>query len=54
MIIAAIPPLFAIVGMLVYALSGNTKVSEMGRIAFAFGLLVTLLMLEHTGGVRIL
>lgn len=41
--IALIPILVCILGALVYALSNNAKVAEMGRIAFAFGLLVTLL-----------
>ncbi len=34
-----------IVGLLTYALSDNGKVAEAGRIAFAMGLLVTLLQL---------
>lgn len=33
-----------IVGLLVYALSANPKVSELGRISFAAGLLATLLL----------
>jgi SpoU rRNA methylase family enzyme len=37
-----IPLLVAILGVLVYALSSNAKVVELGRIAYAFGLLVTL------------
>lgn len=32
-----------IIGVLAYALSTNAKVQELGRIAFAFGLLVVLL-----------
>lgn len=32
-----------IVGLLMYALSANAKVSEIGRIMFAFGLLAFLL-----------
>lgn len=35
--------LVAVVGVLIYALSGNPKVAEMGRIAFAMGLLAFLL-----------
>lgn len=35
----------ALIGMLVYALSGNGKVVELGRIAFFAGLLVFLLQL---------
>jgi Na+/phosphate symporter len=40
--IILLPLLVCIIGLLAYALSSNAKVSEMGRIAFAFGLLVTL------------
>lgn len=39
-------PLVCIVGLLIYALS-DTKVAEIGRIAFAFGLLVTLLSVAN-------
>ena len=35
--------LVALVGALVYALSSNGKVSELGRLAFAVGLLAFLL-----------
>lgn len=38
-----LPLLVALVGCLVYGLSNNAKVQELGRIAFAFGLLVFLL-----------
>ncbi len=38
--------LVCVVGCLVYALSGNAKVSELGRIGFAFGLLVFLLQAD--------
>jgi hypothetical protein len=44
-IIVATPLLVAIIGLLVYALSSNTKVAELGRLAFACGLLVALLTL---------
>lgn len=37
-----IPLLVCIIGALAYAISANGKVQEMGRIAFAFGLLVFL------------
>jgi len=37
-----IPVLVCVVGVLVYALASNGKVQELGRIAYAFGLLVTL------------
>jgi hypothetical protein len=36
-------PLVTILGCLVYALSSNGKVAELGRLAYAAGLLVTLL-----------
>ncbi len=40
-----IPLLVCIVGLLVYALASNAKVQELGRIAYACGLLVTLFVL---------
>jgi hypothetical protein len=46
-VIATIPGLVAIVGALAYALATNVKIAELGRIAFAFGLLVVLLTLAH-------
>lgn len=52
--IATIPALVAVVGLLAYALSSNAKIAEIGRISFACGLLVALLALEHYGAVRIL
>jgi Na+/phosphate symporter len=41
-----LPLLVCIIGLLVYALSTNPKAQELGRIAFAFGLLVSLLLLN--------
>jgi Na+/phosphate symporter len=41
-----IPLLIAIVGALLYALSTNAKVQEMGRLGFFAGLFVTLLQLQ--------
>lgn len=38
-LIAMIPFLFAIVGVLVYMLASNGKVAEVGRITFFVGLL---------------
>jgi type III secretory pathway component EscS len=38
-----LPLLVAIVGLLVYALAASTKLQEAGRLAYACGLLVTLL-----------
>jgi hypothetical protein len=40
-----LPLLVALAGVLVYAVSNNSKVSEIGRIAFAMGLLVALLLI---------
>jgi len=37
-----LPLLVAVVGLVVYALSTNPKAAEVGRLAFATGLLVTL------------
>lgn len=42
MFIAIIPLIVAIVGLLMYALSANAKVAEIGRIMLWTGLLVTL------------
>jgi Na+/phosphate symporter len=41
--IFALPLLVCLVGLLIYALSKNGDVKEIGRIMFAFGLLVVLL-----------
>ncbi len=43
MLTATIPLLVAVIGLLIYALSSNGKVAELGRLAFAAGLLVGLL-----------
>jgi hypothetical protein len=40
MVQITIPALVAVVGLLVYALSTNAKVAELGRIAFFCGLFV--------------
>ena len=40
------PALVALVGVLMYALASNGKVAEIGRIMFAFGLLVFLLVVR--------
>lgn len=42
-----IPLLVALAGVLAYALSANPKVAELGKIAFACGLLVTLFAVAH-------
>lgn len=41
--IDALSLLFALLGLLVYALSANPKVAELGRISFGAGLLAFLL-----------
>ena len=41
-LITSIPLLVAIIGLLIYALAANPKVGELGRLAYATGLLVTL------------
>lgn len=47
--IAYIPLLFAVVGVLMYALATNPKIQEIGRIMFACGWLVTMFVLSgHT------
>lgn len=38
-----VPFLVCLIGLIVYALSNNAKVAELGRLAFSVGLLVTLL-----------
>lgn len=43
-IVILIPLLVCIVGLLMYALSANVKLQEIGRLMFACGLLVTLLV----------
>src|SRR3954470_19496006 len=49
MLITVIPLLVCLLGLLAYALSANAKVVELGRLAFACGLLVTLWSLAgHT------
>lgn len=44
---ALLPALVALIGMLVYALSSNAKVAELGRLAFFAGLLVFLFETSH-------
>lgn len=38
--------LVCVIGLLVYALSANAKVAELGRIGFAFGLLAFLIQAD--------
>ncbi len=42
MLVVILPLLVAIVGVLVYALSANAKVAEIGRLAYFAGVVVTL------------
>lgn len=46
--IAILPLVVAVLGALVYALATNAKAAELGRIAFACGLLVALLAFGAT------
>ena len=39
MLIAALPVIVLLLGLLAYALSANPKVAELGRLAFVAGLL---------------
>ena len=48
-----IPALVCLIGLLMYALCVNGKLAEIGRIMFAFGLLITLMQLP-THAVNIL
>ena len=52
MIIVGIPLIVAIVGLLMYVLASNAKVSEAGRIAFFAGLFVALLAIGGSAEVR--
>jgi hypothetical protein len=47
MIIAYVPILFALVGLLMYALCANPKLQEVGRIVFAMAFLVTMASFAH-------
>jgi Na+/phosphate symporter len=42
-------PLLSLVGVLMYALAGNTKLQEIGRIMFAMALLASLLAWGGSG-----
>jgi fructose-1-phosphate kinase PfkB-like protein len=42
-----IPMVVAVIGALVYGISNNPKASEMGRLAYACGMLTALLALAH-------
>lgn len=47
MLIATVPALFALVGLLVYVLASNAKAVEIGRLMFAVALLVALFAFER-------
>jgi len=53
MVIASIPALASIAGVLLYALASNPKLAEIGRILFFAGILVVLFALQGAGAVRI-
>ncbi len=42
-----LPLLVAIIGLILYCVPANAKVSEIGRLAYFAGLLVTLLAFGH-------
>ncbi len=48
MLVALLPLLVALVGLVVYALASNGKAQEIGRLMFACGLLATLLVVART------
>jgi hypothetical protein len=43
-LVALVPVLAAVIGVLVYALASNAKVAELGRLTFFAGLFVALLV----------
>lgn len=45
----ALSLLIAVIGVLMYALSANPKLQEIGRLMFATGLLAFLLCICHSG-----
>lgn len=47
MVAATLPLVLAAIGLVAYALAANPKASEVGRIAFAVGLLVAFLHLAE-------
>jgi Na+/phosphate symporter len=48
MLIAVMPLLLVLIGLVIYVLSSNGKAAEIGRITFFCGLLVTVLTLART------
>ena len=45
----ALSLLISLIGLFLYILSANPKIAELGRLAFAIGLLAFLLCLCHSG-----
>jgi len=48
MLVALLPALVALVGLVVYVLASNGKAQEIGRLMFACGLLVTMFVVART------
>lgn len=48
MLIAIVPVVVAVVGLLMYALCKDVKLAEIGRLAFSCGLLVSLFVVART------
>jgi hypothetical protein len=48
MLVALLPALVALVGLVVYVLATNAKAAEIGRLMFGAGLLVTLFVVART------
>jgi hypothetical protein len=42
MLIAFVPIVFALIGLLMYVLSANGKLAEVGRLMFAYAFLITM------------
>lgn len=53
MTLPILPAIVALLGLLTYVLSSHPKAAELGRLAFAVGLLVLLLELGTTGAIRL-
>jgi Na+/phosphate symporter len=49
MVVIVLPLLVCILGLIIYLLAANAKAQELGRICFAFGLLVFLLRFGAAG-----
>lgn len=53
-LIATIPVLAAIVGLLMYALCANPKLAEIGRLLFFAGILVALFAMQGAGAIKVI